>query len=62
MYDAIEDDKKSTEKGTHDRSLQRWDADKLCLSFGNGNRKKKAGNCFMLSKKWADPSRKVVDR
>ena len=54
MYDAIEDDKKSAEKGTHDRSLQRWDTDELYLSFGNGNRKKKAGNCFILSKKWAD--------
>jgi hypothetical protein len=36
------------------KSLQRWDTDELHLSFGNGNRRKKAGNCFILSKKWAD--------
>ena len=53
IYDAKGDDKKSAEKETHDRSLQRWDTDELCLSFGNGNRKRKAGNCFMLSKEWA---------
>ena len=35
-----------------DRNLQRWDTDELFLSFSNGSRRKKAGNCFILSKEW----------
>ena len=35
-----------------DRNLQRRGTDELFLTFSNGSRRKKAGNCFTLPKEW----------